>query len=83
MCAKSFNVSFWHIPLRTFQKDRYETKYLRLNSRHPSQCRVRNYVAILKFYRRTERSSGKGELEEPVNQIGLDNLTGGQDSKAI
>jgi hypothetical protein len=32
---------------------------------------------------RIERSSGKAELEETVNQISLDNLTGGQDSKAI
>jgi len=83
MSAKSFKVSFRLIPLRIFYKDRYEIKYLRLCSRHCSQCRVRNYVEILKFYMRIERSNGKAELEETVNQISLDNLTGGQDSKAI
>lgn len=83
MCAKSFKVSIWHIPLRTFQRERYEIKYLRLSSRYCSQRRVRNYAGILKFYNRIERSSENAELEETVNQIGLDNLTGGQDSKAV
>jgi len=83
MCAKSSKVSLWRIPLRTFHNDRYEIKYLRLSSRYCSQFRVRNYVEILKFYMRIERSSGKAELEETINQISLDNLTDGQDSKAI
>ena len=83
MCAKSFKVSLWRIPLRTFHKDRYEIKYLRLSSRHDSQCRERNYFEILKIYMRIERSSGKAELEQTVNQISLDKLTEGQDSKAI
>jgi hypothetical protein len=55
MCAKSFKVSVWCIPLRSFHEDRYEVKYLRLSCRHCSERRVRNDVEILTFYMRTER----------------------------